>query len=59
MNQMRAMKIGLEQRTQMKVDTRWKVVEWGSNAHQPLPCLTRQKDVVCEADGKEHQQGFR
>ena len=29
MNQMRAMKIGLEQRTQMKVDTSWKIVEMG------------------------------
>ena len=28
MNQMRAMKIGLEQRIQMKIDTSWMIVEW-------------------------------
>ena len=28
MNQMRAMKNGLEQRIEMKIDTSWKVVEW-------------------------------
>ena len=28
MNQMRAMKICLEQRIQMKIDTSWKIVEW-------------------------------
>ena len=27
-NQLRAMKIGLEQRIQMKIDTNWKIVEW-------------------------------
>ena len=28
MNQMRALKIGLEQRVQMKIDTKWKIMEW-------------------------------
>ena len=61
MNQLRAMKIGLEQRIQMKIDTRWRDCRMdgrvGPNAHQPVPCWTRRKDAVCEADGKEQQQG--
>ena len=57
MNQLRAMKIGPEHHIQMKIDTCWKIVEWmvelALNAHQPVPCWTRRKDAVCEADGKE------
>ena len=28
MNQMRALKIGLEQRIQMKINMKWKIIEW-------------------------------
>ena len=62
MNQLRAMKIGLEQRIQMKIDTSWKIVEWMVELVPTLinwPCWTRRKDAVCEADGKEQQQGHR
>ena len=62
MNQMRAMKIGLEQRIQMKIDTSWNIVEWMVELAPTLinRCLVgHDGKTPCEADGKELQQGYR
>ena len=63
MNQMRAMKIGPEERIQMKIDTSWKIVDWMVELAPTLInwCLVGHdwKEAVCEADGKEQQQGYR
>ena len=60
---MRAMKIGLEQRIQMKIDTCWKIVGWMVELAPTLinRCLVGHDgiDAVCEAGGKEQQQGYR
>ena len=54
MNQMRAMKIGLDQRIQMKIDTSWKVVEWmvcfvghdGKTPYARLMGKNSSKDII-------------
>ena len=62
MNQMRAMKIGQEQRIRMKIDTSWKIAEWmGELAPTPINrCFVGHdgKTPYARLMGKQ-QQGYR